>query len=323
MHVRFGALSERRKRRQDAVMHALEREVTAHYPQLGAVEARLAYSSVHEMVEVRAAGERYALKLYRPGVRSVDDVKWETALHRHLLANGAPVAELITGTSGDVETIEVSGTPRVAVLSAWAPGSKPSASEKTYRLVGRAAAEIHAAADSFSRALDRTPRDLTTELHAHLELLRPALEQVGRWDAALALAERLEGFVSSHRLERGVCHNDLTLDNVHIDADRITVFDLDTATVSWRAAEPQGVFHSAQLSGGPWWAAWQAGYSDVRTMPGPDVEAVPWFVLLSQFENTAWKLGLTPTSIGPLITLDDLGTLVDRWSEWGRIHCRP
>jgi len=184
-------------------MHALEREVTAHYPKLGAVEARLVYSSVHEMVEVRAAGERYALKLYRPGVRSVDDVKWETALHRHLLTHGAPVAELITGTSGDVEAIEVSGAPRVAVLSAWAPGSKPSASEKTYRLVGRAAAEIHAAADSFSRALDRTPRDLTTELRPQMELLRPALEEVGRWNAALTLAERLEGFVSSHRLQRG------------------------------------------------------------------------------------------------------------------------
>jgi len=102
------------------------------------------------------------------------------------------------------------------------------------------------------------------------------------------LAER---FVSSHRLQRGVCHNDLTLDNVHVDADRITVFDLDSASVSWRAAEPQGIFQSAQVSGGPWWAAWQAGHSDVRTTPGPDVEAVPWFVLLSQFE-TAWKPGL-------------------------------
>jgi Ser/Thr protein kinase RdoA (MazF antagonist) len=213
--------------------------------------------------------------------------------------------------------------PRIAVLSSWAPGRKPSASVPTYRLVGRAAAEMHAAAESFVSEWDRPARDLTTELHEQLALLRPALEQVGRWDAARSLGDRLEDYISSHPLERGICHNDLTLDNVHVDRDRITVFDLDSATEFWRAAEPQGVFHWAQLSGGPWWEAWQAGYAEIRTMAEHDLAAVPWFVLLFQFENTAWQLGLTPTSIGPLITLDDLGTLVDWWGGWAYVHCRP
>lgn len=303
-------------------MRDLKRQVAMHYPDLGAVEARLAYSSVHDMVEVRAGGDRYALKLYRPGVRTVDDVQWEAAFHRHLLDNGAPVAPIVTGASGDVETIEVDGVPRLAVLSSWAPGRKPSASEGAYRLVGRAAAQIHAAAESFSSERDRPPRDLTTELHEQLALLRPALELVGRWDAALSLGERIEEFVSSHQLERGICHNDLTLDNVHVEGDRITVFDLDSATECWRASEPQGVFHWAQLSGGPWWDAWQAGYGEVRTMAAQDLASVPWFVLLFQFENAAWKLGLTATSIGPLITVDDLGTLVDWWGGWAHVHCR-
>jgi Ser/Thr protein kinase RdoA (MazF antagonist) len=213
--------------------------------------------------------------------------------------------------------------PRIAVLSSWAPGRKPSASVPTYRLVGRAAAEMHAAAESFVSEWDRPARDLTTELHEQLALLRPALEQVGRWDAARSLGDRLEDYISSHPLERGICHNDLTLDNVHVDGDCITVFDLDSATEFWRAAEPQGVLHWAQLSGGPWWEAWQAGYAEVRTMAEHDLAAVPWFVLLFQFENTAWQLGLTPTSIGPLITLDDLGTLVDWWGGWAYVHCRP
>jgi Ser/Thr protein kinase RdoA (MazF antagonist) len=77
---------------EHVVVHELEREVASRYPQLGEIEARLAYSSVHDMVEVRAGGDRYALKLYRPGVRSVDDVQWEAALHRHLLAKGAPAS---------------------------------------------------------------------------------------------------------------------------------------------------------------------------------------------------------------------------------------
>ncbi|HYD09644.1 MAG TPA: phosphotransferase [Acidimicrobiales bacterium] len=300
-------------------MDELAREVAAAYPQLGAVEsARLVYSSVHDMVEVRAGGDRFALKLYRPGVRTVDDVAWEVALHRHLLANGGPLAELVSG----VETIEVDGAPRLAVLSTWAPGAKPPPTEATYRLVGRAAAAIHAAADTFGAADDRPARDLQTELHDQLGLLRPSLEQVGRWDAVADLARRLEDHLSTQPLDVGVCHNDLTLDNVHIEEDRITVFDLDSAALSWRAAEPQGVFHAGQLRGDDRWAAWQAGYREVRPLAAVDAAAVPWFVLLFQLENTAWKLGLTPTSIGPQLGLDDLPTLVDWWGGWWHVHCR-
>lgn len=106
------------------------------------------------MVEVRADGDRYALKLYRPGVRTVDDVHWEVALHRHLLANRAPVAPIISGLSG-VETVDVARVPHIAVLSSWAACAKPSPSEATYRLVGRAAAEIRHRASA--AALSRPP----------------------------------------------------------------------------------------------------------------------------------------------------------------------
>jgi Ser/Thr protein kinase RdoA (MazF antagonist) len=310
-------------RQAERVTSELERSIAARYPQLASISARLVYSSVHDVVEVRAGGDRYALKLYRPGVRTSDDVRWEVALHRHLLANGAPLADVLSGAEGDVETIEVEGVPRLAVLTRRAPGTKPTASEATHRLVGRAAAQLHAAGDSFSTADDRPAHDLTTELHDQLSLLRPALEQVGRWDAARALAEDLEAFLSSSTLDRGICHNDLTLDNVHIDGDTITVFDLDSAATSWRAAEPQGVFHAGQLRGEPWWEAWRGGYTEVRQMSDADVAAVPWFVLLFQFENAAWKLGLTPTSVGSLMTTDDLRTLIDWCGGWAHVHCAP
>lgn len=151
--------------------------------------------------------------------------------------------------------------------------------------------------------------------------LRPALEHVGRFHEVEALAGRAASVVARDAPRRGVCHCDLTLDNVHIENDTITVFDFDTAAEHWRAAEPQGVFQSAAMTGAPWWDAWRAGYAEVRDVAEQDETYVPWFVLIAQLENTAWKLGLTPTSVGTLLQHDDLQALVDTWALWADTHC--
>jgi Ser/Thr protein kinase RdoA (MazF antagonist) len=103
---------------------------------------------------------------------------------------------------------------------------------------------------------------------------RPALDPISRWGDVAALGE-LASEALSGSLDRGVCHNDLTLDNVHIDNDRLTIFDLDSAGETWRAWESQGVYHFSALTGGPWWESWLAGYEAVRSMPERDRAPVP------------------------------------------------
>lgn len=296
--------------------------VEAAYPGLGPVTARSVYSSVNEVAEVTAGGHRYALKLYRPGVRSLPELEWEVGLQRHLAAAGTSVMAPVPGTSGGlIEPVQCDGVQRWAVLSPWVPGAKPKPSTKTYQLVGRAAAAIHAAADDWRPEGERRPSDLTTEVWDHLKAMRPLLETVGRWGQTRRLAERLEDFVAGHRLERGICHVDLTLDNVHVDGDRLWVFDFDSSAETWRAWEPQGVFHYSVLTGGPWWTDWLHGYSSVRRLSSTDQAAVPWFVLMAYFENTAWRLGLTPTSVGQTLAEADLAVVVDLWDRWVESQC--
>lgn len=298
----------------------LASEIARHYPQLGPVEARHLYSSVHDMVEVVAGGARYALKVYRPWVRSLDDVQWEVDLHRHLMTVGAPVARLLEGSASFIETMRVGGDHRMAVLSEWAPGTKPPPTKETYALLGVAAGQIHAAVDDFVSSRAGRSSTLDTEVDEQLVLLRPALEAIGRWDDAAGLADVIRRFVTDD-LERGICHNDLTLDNIHIDGDRIVVFDFDSAGEHWRASEPQGLYHYSVLTDGPWWTSWLAGYSQIRQMSDLDQQAVPYFVLMHQFENTAWKLGLTPTSVGEQIVEAELDERVDEWLAWSAHHC--
>jgi len=302
---------------------ALSEELERRFPHLGPVRARVVYSSVHDVARV-AAGERsFALKLYRPGTRTIDDIAWEIDLHRHLSGNGAPVAPLEAGLDGVIEHVVVDGIERTVVLTGWAPGTKPQPSAHTYRLLGRAAAAIHNASDSFTSPHSRAPRTIETEIDRQVARLRPALEPLGRFHEVEALARRAASVLARDAPQRGVCHCDLTLDNVHIENDTITVFDFDSASEHWRAAEPQGVFHSAAMTGAPWWDAWRAGYAEVRDVAEQDGTYVPWFVLIAQFENTAWKLGLTPTSVGTLLQHNDLPRLVDTWGLWAETHCAP
>ncbi len=307
-------------RRRDA---ALSEELERRFPRLGPVRARFVYSSVHDVARVDAGESSFALKLYRPGTRTIEDISWEIDLHRHLSGNGAPVAPLEAGLDGLIEHVVVDGTERTVVLTAWASGTKPQPSTHTYRLVGRAAAAIHNASDSFSSLHTRAPRTVETEIDRQVALLRPAFEHVGRFREVEALARRAASVLARGAPERGVCHCDLTLDNVHIENDTITVFDFDSAAEHWRAAEPQGVFHSAAMTGTPWWDAWRAGYAEVRDVAEEDETYVPWFVLIAQLENTAWKLGLTPTSVGALLQHADLPLLVDTWMLWAETHCAP
>lgn len=300
---------------------ALTDRVRQLYPGIGPSMAHHVYSSVHDVAQVEADSGRYALKVYRFGVRTPAEVRWEVDLHRHLLAAGAPVPRLVEGAEGFVAEVELGGRRRWAVLSEWAPGEKPAPSAVTYRLLGSAAAMIHAATEDFGSSHVRPKRTISSEVDYYLALLRPSLDLIGRWGEVEALGRRVSEALRGD-LERGVCHNDLTLDNIHVDGNRLTVFDLDSAGESWRAWEPQGVYQASVLSGDSRWENWLAGYEAIRPMAEVDRAAVPYFVLMAHFEHVAWKLSLTRTSVGQLLTEADLPGLVDGWHDWAAAHCR-
>jgi Ser/Thr protein kinase RdoA (MazF antagonist) len=67
----------------------------------------------------------------------------------------------------------------------------------------------------------------------------------GRWQPAVSLGERLKRRLAEPSLDWGICHMDLSLDNVH-RAENVTVFDFDSAGTCWRAVEPWAVLRSTR-----------------------------------------------------------------------------
>ena len=83
------------------------------------MRARVVYPSVHDVARVDAGESSFALKLYRPGKGTIEDIVWEIDLLRHLSGNGAPVAPLEAGLDGVVEHVVVDGIEGTVVLTAW------------------------------------------------------------------------------------------------------------------------------------------------------------------------------------------------------------
>jgi Ser/Thr protein kinase RdoA (MazF antagonist) len=270
---------------------------------------------VNDVVKVDATSGRFALKLYNVRSRGPREVGWEVALVEHLARNGAPVARPIPGVHGAVESISLDGEPRAAVLWRWAPGAKPTPSRATYLALGEAAARVHAAADGYEPAWMRDEYDADALIDEQIARMRRHLLAAGRYEEVLELAERLRARVLGQVLDRGVCHMDLTLDNVHGTAEGVTVFDFDSAGRSWRAIEPAGVLRFSE----DLFHDWLEGYRRVRPFSPADERAVAAFVIIGDLRATAWKLGEGLSSRGaPMLTAAELPGVVDDWRAWER-----
>ncbi len=116
-------------------------------------------------------------------------------------------------------------------------------------------------------------------------------------------------------LDRGVCHMDLTLDNVHRHGDELTVFDLDSAGESWLAIEPWGVRRFSE----DYFQAWLHGYRSIRQFSETEERAVAAFGIVGDIRNVVWNLGFARSSRGkPLLQAEDLPKVVDGWLGWER-----
>lgn len=267
-------------------------------------------------IEVTSPTGHFALKIYNPASRTTAEVQWEIDLTLHLIKNGAPVAKPVAGKDGKyLQAFVVDKQNLTTVLFEWAAGEKPKPELSTYTLIGEAAAQIHKAADTFTSKLPREKYDAYELLDDQLKRMETPLEESGQYQRVFELSERMRKIITKPNLDYGIIHNDLTLDNVHLDGNTLIVFDLDSAGESWRAVEPWGVLRAAEDR----FRAWLEGYRSVREFSEDDEKAVAAFAIVEDIRNVVWKLGYAKSSRGePLMQTNELPQVVDEWLEWER-----
>lgn len=282
---------------------------------IGGIAACLLYRSyandVYRIIAVE--GEVYYLKVYRNDWRSASDVDWELRIQRHVLTRGVSIARPVQQRDGSAVTIlHAPEGQRAAVLFAEAAGAKPRRpfTAELYTAFGSASAGLHAALDAMPETPGRPPDDIETLVLAPGQRLREQLDRSSTdHDAVEGIVDRLAN--EMHRrmpaLDWGICHGDLTLDNVAVAGDgSITFYDFDLAAPSWRARDPCGVYAASRLlpHAQGFWDAFLAGYRQVQPFSDDDERAAPLMYAAQQF----W----------------DLGHEVSRWTAWsGQWRIQP
>ena len=271
----------------------------------------------NDVVKVITSTGDFALKLYT--TTSPAEIQWEVDLILHLLKNGAPVVRPVSGKKGYLNTFTLDNEDRIGVLFEWAAGEKPEDSRETYVLIGKAAAQIHQTVDTFASSLPHTKYDADLLIDEQLERIRPLLVESGQLQRMTDLIERLRTIITNPALDYGVCHMDLKPDNIHIDGDKLTVFDFNSSGESWRAIEPYRILKLSD----DYFNAWLEGYRSVRPFSEADEKAVAAFGIIGDIRSVVWDLGLAVSSRGkPLLRASDLPKIIDDWLEWERDKLR-
>lgn len=285
---------------------ALLNEVARSYALPRPTECALYRSWTNDVYLVTTAKARYYLKVYGFGWRTRDAVAYEIDLLVHLGARGIAVALPILRHDGEaIGTLDAPEGDRCYALFAAAPGEKPQPPFTTtlYHQFGRATAQLHAAADDFTSPHARDPLDLTLLIDRPLSTILPILrhrpdDQAYLRDLGTRVRARLHALIASG-LDWGVCHGDLSLDNVHVTDDGNLIFyDFDSGGPSWRVSDPYGVYQYAVMEQNGFWEAFLAGYTEVRQFGSADLTALPYFVVAQHLWDMGHTLGFSAGRFG-------------------------
>ena len=187
--------------------------------------------------------KKHALRLYRPGWRSAEQVDFELAQLRFLHAVGLPVARPLPAKDGRFSVpVRLADGPSRGVLFSFAPGSPrpekpvlPAAKQ-----VGTLLARLHEAQDLFAPKAALPPMDQQRLVSLPLAQLRPFKASFGEdwaWlQSSAALIRRSLDRLPKTAPAFGLIHGDPHNWNMNYDAKTgvYTLFDFDLSTRGWR-----------------------------------------------------------------------------------------
>lgn len=293
--------------RSQLTAEAAARLVADNY-RLDPTKSILVRSFVNDVYRIDTTEGSYALKVYRTGRFTTDEVRWEQDLTRHLAQVGLPVPADVALRDGDsVGTLDAPEGTRPFALATWIPGRKPQPpwTDALYRSVGSALAGLHSGMDSFSsRHPRRTVRrgDEPEQVVVALDGDRYRQQLV----AQTAAAARIElDRLSAEGLCWGLTHGDPSLDNLHLDeAGAVSFYDFDLAGPGWQVEDLTGALSTDRAD------AFLEGYVAERPLPQVELAALPWLRILGHIDNLKFHLIDKPASMGT-------STLAEGWVERG------
>ena len=271
------------------------RALSAHLGELYRLRftgCELLRSLVNDVYVLTTADARYVLKLYRYDGRHPDEIRWEAGLSEHLRSAGLLVPAIHPLPSGDlVGVLDAAEGPRPFTLSTFVDGTtpRPPFDDELYAAFGAQLAAFHDAADNYSSPYRRRPADVAHRLDEPLEqiLAIDCAEENLLRELAAAVRKNVAQYS-----DQGVCHGDVSLDNVLLTQQGLLLLDFDLAAIGPRAADFTGVAST------PYWSSFTAGYTTRRPIAASDEAAIPYLRVAGRIFNLRFHLVDKPTFRG-------------------------
>ena len=276
-------------------------EVAEQYDLPLPVGCELFAQGLNDTYILSADDDKYALRVYRSGWRTDDDVAFELELLEHLAREGANVCAPLRSRSGGLSlTLDAPEGRRQVALFEFAAGTPIAGTQWSgddARAYGEGVALVHAGMDTFTSQHRRLNLDLDHLLAAPLSELEPRLiARTDDWSYLQQVAESLRNSIleRANDLTWGICHGDFHGGNARrVKEGPYRFFDFDCGGFGWRAYDI-AVFRWGVLrlpgnqSSEDLWQAFTDAYSTERYLKATDLAAVPDFVAIRQI----WLMGL-------------------------------
>lgn len=256
-------------------------------------------------VEDQSSGQRWALRVHRPGYHSrasiSSEIAWLVDLRKQCVVI-TPVP--VMGSDGEfIQVVSPASRrePHHVVLYEWETGAEPDVRKdlrRSFETLGRVTAKMHRHSKSWKRPLG------FERLTWNFETALGATPHWGRWQEGMGVdAPRRALFGKTVELIRrrlnnygqgpdrfGLIHCDLRLANLLVDVDQVKVIDFDDCGFSWfmyDAATPVSFYeHLPEVP--DLVQHWLKGYKTVTAISQADEEEIPTFIMLRRLLLVAW-----------------------------------
>lgn len=279
---------------------ALAQEVLPLYNLPNSSSCHFWNHSINDTYLVKAGESKFMLRVSPTHWRSEEQLGAEIDLLHFLRQRHLSVPQPVALQNGTyVMELNAPEGPRYAILFTIVPGTFPSSMTEaaSYRF-GQAVVQLHTLTDDYpsSRAGFRfDPVDMVDNPLVHLEPL--FVEHREDYDYLREISMGLKS--ATEKLSRsaptyGICHGDLNAGNFHLhDETGWSLVDFEYFGYGWRVFDIATFFNTQLIDHGRTndtkriLDAFIAGYQARRPLGQPELESLPYFVILRQL----WLLG--------------------------------
>jgi Ser/Thr protein kinase RdoA (MazF antagonist) len=316
--------------------NALGDYITHEYFPSTLLRCRLFYRSLHDTYKITTANKTYFFKVYRQGIRSMEEIQDEIDILNYLKSTGIEVAYPVAKQDGTyIGQFQTINGIRYGVLYTSVgirEFSELGETAESNERLGNYIASLHNAFDKCDFNINRRDLDANLFIDESMSAIKQ-FSSIHHFDiefleeVAKKVKEKLDN-LSAKKPQYGICHGDLYSGNLRVDSyNNPILFDFDFCGNGWRAYDIS--MYAFPFAMGSDLVKLEKreqrknqflnGYNKVRSMSDNEIDSIALFIPFRRIFNigTIYITFLQNTwgDAAVIRNVDDDITMLKKWLE--------